>query len=746
MIRTKLKHLNNHWFHSINKPAWLVEQGFPLLFFTLTAVIFSWPLPRYFTTHLISSGGDARHNLWILWHVKEAVLGRQPFWDLPNLYYPAGASLLTHGIGPITGFLALPFWPWGPEAAYNGSVLLSLILTGYAMYLLARSLSLPREVALFAGLFLLAAPMHLAGLHGHISKAFMAGPPLVLLCFIRAMNPTGRYTWAAATGAALLLTAVHNGYQFVVTSLTLPFVTAILLWQHPYSQWQPLLKRLAATVLSIALLVGPWVLSIQLASAGTAVNVDANLESLIFQPDAIEFLLPNPGVSRFFGSTTWNFLRARSIEPTIESTVYLSWVGLALAALIAWKGNKQTRSWLLLSLGFVLFALGPRLQLLGRTHYTEYQLPILLPYALLTSLPGLDFMRAPGRFMMVGYTVWCLTISLGLALLLEWQPRWRRPLLLAATALLLIEFWPITWPLEALRPVPDWYQKLAADPEMYGVLDLPIKPTPDTWDIGYSSYYQMYQMTHHKGIASGYISRTYERHPLFPCIIPETVPPEPGVFVNDGPADCRQNLLFELAAANYRYVVWHKGQPDHLHYKPDAWGEQEAAALIAYLFDDQPPLVEDHLVRVYALPSVEEAAPTATLMLELGEGWYPWEESFRWASSPAILSVWAPEAQQAILEIVPDTLYVPNIILGTSGQLYVSLDGAPEHAYTAQQGQLITIPLSLQAGWQQVQLRLETGNFSPYLLMGSNDKRDLSFSVRSLRLRLPEQTPPEHHQ
>ena len=44
---------------------------------------------------------------------------------------------------------------------------------------------------------------------------------------------------------------------------------------------------------------------------------------------------------------------------------------------------------------------------MGKIHFTEYELPIILPYAFLTALPGFDFLRTPGRFMLVGFVGFC---------------------------------------------------------------------------------------------------------------------------------------------------------------------------------------------------------------------------------------------------------------------------------------------------------------------------------------------------
>ncbi|HSM54836.1 MAG TPA: hypothetical protein VK879_01675 [Candidatus Sulfomarinibacteraceae bacterium] len=724
----------------VSSASHLREGGLPLLLYTITAAVLSWPLLRHFTTHIVGTGADPRHNLWVLWHVKEALLGRQPFWDLPMLYYPQGATLLTHGVGPVTGFLALPFWPLGPEAAHNGAVLLSLILTAWAGYLLARTLRLQQPVALFAGLFLLAAPMHLAGMLGHISKAFMAGPPLVFLGLVNTLRPNRSPAWALFTGAALLLTLAHNGYQFVFTVLILPLLALLILWRRPAELRQATARRLAIAAIACLILAGPLLLAITSAAGGSGVQVDANLGSLDLQPDALEFLLPSAETSRFFGERVARFLAPRQAQPTIESTVYLSWTGLLLAGVVLLRGKRRSRTWLVLAAVLIVLGLGPRLQLAGRTMFTEYRLPLILPYAWLTALPGLDFMRAPGRSMMVGYTLWAVAAAMGLQHLiragrpeLERTRRWALPFLVSA--LILLEFWPIAWPVQRLRTTPDFYRHLAEDEEMYGVFDLPIKPAPDAWEVGYSAHYQIYQMTHGKGIAAGYISRTYDTHPLFPCLIPESQHETPDLFVNGQPADCRHNLLYQLAANNYRYVVWHQPQPEYRFYQPGSWGHAQSAELIELLYGDRPPLAADDLARVYPVPPLEEAMETIIPALERGEGWRDWEGDFRWAASPATLFITVPRHQQVTLELLPAALYDPTP--GNEGVLHLTLDGSPQPPVTIRPKQPVAIPLTLSAGRHQLDLRLEAGNFRPADLGNSRDTRLLSFSVRWIDLRLP---------
>ena len=123
----------NGWFNRNALTHFWRECGLVLLLYTVLSVVISWPTVRHFTTHIVSDGGDARHNVWVFWHVQQWALGNEPLFETSLLYYPKGISLLVHSMGPAIPLLSLPFWIWGPEAAYNGALLLSLALTGYTI-------------------------------------------------------------------------------------------------------------------------------------------------------------------------------------------------------------------------------------------------------------------------------------------------------------------------------------------------------------------------------------------------------------------------------------------------------------------------------------------------------------------------------------------------------------------------------------------------------------------------------------
>jgi hypothetical protein len=112
------------------------DHAIPLLIYSALSLAYTWPLARDFTTRILGIvPADARKGIWLIWHFKEWLLGRDSLFYTQTLYYPAGISTLVDGVGPLSGVFALPFWHWGAIAAYNGTILIGFCLTGYCMYL-----------------------------------------------------------------------------------------------------------------------------------------------------------------------------------------------------------------------------------------------------------------------------------------------------------------------------------------------------------------------------------------------------------------------------------------------------------------------------------------------------------------------------------------------------------------------------------------------------------------------------------
>ncbi len=223
----------------------------------------------------------------------------------------------------------------------------------------------------------------------------------------------------------------------------------------------------------------------------------------------------------------------------------------------------------------MVLALGPTLRVAGDSWLTQRELP--LPYAALNALPGFSAMRTPGRFMLLGYTAFAIAAAIGMDVVLRrTRPRMAWSIYGVMVVFLLLEGWPAPYPSQPLLPTPLFYQEIAADPADYGVLDLPIRPLQEigfpSWHLYFSSFYQVDQITHGKGIAGGYVSRHYATHPVFGQFMSEnfrTISPlQEDLTVDGEPSSRYANLRYDLAENNYRYVVLHKPSADHPIYKP----------------------------------------------------------------------------------------------------------------------------------------------------------------------------------
>jgi hypothetical protein len=699
------------------------EHGIALIAYMGLSIGLTWPLIRDFTT-AVTGVGDARHHLWILWHTKQALLGHEPLFRTSLLYYPQGITLLTHSLGPVAGLFALPFWLWGPEAAYNGALLVGFWLTGYCMYLLARGISFEPGVSFFAGTVLLVAPRHLAGIHGHLTGVFLGALPLALLGLHRALDLKRSRWWAVATASALLLALLYSSEQFVFGGMAVGFFAVAALLRTGRAQRWRVLQRCAVVAASIMVLTGPILVAILSAASDPAITVGRSLESFLHQPDLIQFFVPASFTSRLLGPAFFELLQPY-VRSGLETAVFMSWIGLLLCLSALISGNRLARHWLLFTLFCVVLALGPSLLVLGKREFTAYELPIILPYAFLTSLPGLEFLRSPGRFMSVGVVGLGIAASFGLDWLARRSSiRLRRPIILLAVALVLLENWPQPWPQEKLRTVPQFYQQIAQDDEPYGVFDLPIRPSEpqsyDSWYIYYSSYYQMYQMTHGKGIASGYVSRAYDVHPLFGHIISEQVfdfPLQENILVNGRPASRYANLQFELARHGYRYVVFHKPQDQYPEYKKGSWGELVSEQMLEEVFGEQAPLVDDELTTVYeVVPMTDTTRLVTTIALRDAE---------RWARSPATFYVASPRPESARLEVTLSRIYDPQSQASADGGRLdlQSANGISTHAHVYTD-RTASLPLPLLPGSQTITLTLRSGSAPSHL----------KFKIRSINL------------
>ena len=259
------------------------------------AVAASWPLARDFATYTVGDVHyDERHAIWMLWYTAQALAGRVSWPDTTHLLWPHGISVLVDGVGPLNGVLALPFWPWGAAAAFNGTALLGIALSGWSLYALARGIGLARGPAFVAGALFLLWPIHLIAITGHLEKLFVGMLPLTLLAGLRAFDPGRGRAWLAVPGVALLGALLQNGNQFIFAALGVAFVGVQTWLAAPIEERQPRLRRmLIAGALSLVI-CAPLLLAIIKVMRDETLFVALGEHTRYYSPDALSLVLPAP--------------------------------------------------------------------------------------------------------------------------------------------------------------------------------------------------------------------------------------------------------------------------------------------------------------------------------------------------------------------------------------------------------------------------------------------------------------------
>jgi hypothetical protein len=525
--------------------------------YVLAAIALTWPLARDFRTRMLGEASyDMRHALWVVWHTAEAFVGHAAWPRTDALYFPRGISVLLDGVGPLNSLFALPFWPLGPEAAYNGAALAGVALSGWCMFLLARHVIGDVRAAFAAGLLFMAWPIHLSGLHGHLEKLFTGFLPLSVLAALIAFDPQRSRWWLCAPGLALLGALLQNANQFVFAMLAVTLVGLIQLARTSPADRRAVVLR-ATIAGAVAVLVCTPMIALLLAQVrDPLLVVSLGDYAFYYSPDLWHLLLPSPhqaiGGWLFpgrepVGDLVWMTSLAQ-MRPTaqwygsgVETAVTIPVTALLLIV-AAWRhASTEARWWLLFAAVFTVLCLGPWLRVAGMG---REQLGIPLPGVVLRRIPGLDTMRTPGRYMMMASVGFALAAGLGVRAL---NARWPRRATLVTSAVVvvaLVECRPRLWPQSVLPPTPAFYRQLASDTERYGVLDLPHGLLG--WNRR-SSAYMYFQLTHRKPIGWSYLSRDYRHYPI------------DGLdAIWSGDTAQASVARARLKTLGYRYVVWHK--------------------------------------------------------------------------------------------------------------------------------------------------------------------------------------------
>lgn len=416
----------------------------PILIFLLVALYLTSPLLSTFSTHYAGDeSGDAYKMARHIWWFKTALQNGEDIFGQSLLGHPEGYTLFRLWANPLQFF---PMWLFAffvpLAAAYNLGLVLTLVLNGLSMMLLARRWLPPQHElpAILAGIVFMVFPTmqsHLAA--GHVELlALWPAPLFILLLFDYADSGGSRRFF----GAVFCFFLAALGHSLQVLYLLAP-LTALFLLARLYKRDYVGAARLIAVALAgcLALLI---FLSPVLAEAFQRSTSNLGVGHVRDSLDVTSALSPANG------NPFWRQIVAQTADSAAANPAdgagYIGILGGLLAFIgILWR--REARWWLLVACVAWVLALGPVLKIADQAvsaYIAGYEAVVPLPYALLMNLPLFELARTPERFMLLFAAMFAMLVGFGAAVFwssrfVQRRQRYVRTALAIALSLLLIE-------------------------------------------------------------------------------------------------------------------------------------------------------------------------------------------------------------------------------------------------------------------------------------------------------------------
>jgi len=476
------------------------KLGWVVLALLAANVLFNWGYWRELFTQkwdLNLYTMDGRITEWMVETGYQRVLhGQNPLAATTKIIYPFETDIALNDPGML---LILPyaiFRPWMPiHQAMVGAVLLSLLFTSWAMYWLLMVLGYKSGIATLFALMFTYMPFVGREVLGHYTYLCLYLFPLMYLLmdrWIRAKEQTQRRWWAGGAGALAALFWYGNFYYGVSLVMALGILALSCLIMNRQKTWLWIKDNFLAGVIflvTMLLLLTPWLWSVQqelifsgwkrITGYGGAVQLSTDLLTLA---------LPQTWGAALWVVIGYAIFRYRRLATTVK---------------------KQLRFPLLVGVWFVILTLGPFLKVLDRWHVSLEGIEVFfpLPFLLVRSIPGLENLRAPERFIPVAVFFACLVSA---RILKEAS----KPVIIILMLIMVIGgFYKMPYKVSANLPV-GLYEEIAKD-DGGTVLEIPMTVRDGYRYLGfvYGLNSMQSQLIFDRPVIGGYLARV--RTPVF---------------------------------------------------------------------------------------------------------------------------------------------------------------------------------------------------------------------------------------
>ncbi|MBI5876986.1 MAG: hypothetical protein HZB53_04985 [Chloroflexi bacterium] len=692
-------------------------------FLALTLVL-TYPLVTQIATHIPGSylwAFDEYTFLWNIWWFKQSILqlNQSPL-ATDTIFYPIGINFALYTFTFFNAAVALPLAPFLPLPLISNLItLFAFTLSGYGTYLLARRLmadvSLPRNgervrdgASIVAGIaYAFTTSKFMSGAIGHYNFMGTEWIPFCLLYYIRALS-TRKARDAALCGLFLAL-AMYVEMNFGVFLVLAMALHALFTSAWRAARWPALIRLGIVMGLTGGLIFLPVLAPVVREFANADYALKGWGDALKLSVDLLGFVSPS-AISSWAGldwtQEQMDVVRGAGRFADVN-TVFLGYATLVLAlgGLLAYR--RQAAAWAASAAVFALLALGPLLQIGGRSlfDFDGVKVNFPLPFIIFHYIPIVQANRVPNRFSVV--LVLCLALLVGYAALWlgrQAAARWRGRVTVLPAVLVAVlvvgDHLVVPLPLTDAR-VPDFYARLAQEPGDFSILQLPLGWRNSFGTLGAEdTRVQYYQTVHGKHILGGNTSRNapfkfdyYQSLPVVSSLLMiedyKKAPDEQRAFDREYAAEFVR--FFDL-----RYLVVHPAVPGRKPY------EDTRQAALDYLLDVLPleKVADTGDLLVYR---IAQTALPATVGIDCGE---PTSRPYRaegWDAEEEIAgrrANWANARQSRVLVRLPAARdYALHF-----AAMPLPAPGIAQTVTAIVNGQTRLPPVTLAAGWQEYEV------------------------------------------
>lgn len=481
--------------------------------YTAIAIVMTYPLITHFRSFYAADSEDGIMSVWSIWWMKFSLLDlHQNPLQSNYLFYPDGVSLVYHSMPKALGLISIPFqYVMGLTGAYNFIFMSTFVGTGLATYWLIYQLLKERLPAFLAGA-IYAFSSFRWGQSNHLTLLSTMSIPVFIALLIkghRAYEQADKRGWlyfvfAGTTAGA----AAYDNEQYAIFLLIFSAVYVLCylplkLDREKFNNWFKLLYSTGLAFAVAAVLYSPVFIAARNELSKHGDYVTFPLGTIWPGADLLSFFVPQ-GSSTYLGQ---HFAYLSKDFPAAEAG-YLGLFALVLAMSGIWfcRDKRQKWLWVTSTVLFVVLALGPYITVSGEVKNLKG------PYIIISKIPLLNAVRAPGRFVLIAMLAVAVLAGFGISGIngLLKKLKWANIAVPAFAAIILLAIFLEYRPSPQLfsAKIPPVYEKIAADNRAGSVVEIPLG-----WEIGLirtgmeKTYTELYQTVHRKTLVSGMVAR-----------------------------------------------------------------------------------------------------------------------------------------------------------------------------------------------------------------------------------------------